>query len=229
MKRRDSIKTLLVTSLASGLVLEGCLPKEKEIIYEKVWKYQYGRTPEEKKRDLELLNKTFFTKDEIQKIKTLANLILPPSPIGNIEQAEVIEFIEFIVKDVPSLKKTIRNGLYWIDDYCKNNFNKTFIESNQNEQKRVLDLVAFPKNNKTKEEIFFSTFRDLVITGYFTSEVGIKDLGYKGNQPNIWDGVPEEILKEHGLSYDKSWASKFIDQSKRNDVAVWDDKGNLIS
>ena len=80
MKRRDSIKTLLVTSLASGLVLEGCLPKEKEIIYEKVWKYQYGRTPEEKKRDLELLNKTFFTKDEIQKIKTLANLILPPSP-----------------------------------------------------------------------------------------------------------------------------------------------------
>ena len=85
------------------------------------------------------------------------------------------------------------------------------------------------KNNKTKEEIFFSTFRDLVITGYFTSEVGIKDLGYKGNQPNIWDGVPEEILKEHGLSYDKSWASKFIDQSKRNDVAVWDDKGNLIS
>ena len=55
----------------SGLVLEGCLPKEKEIIYEKVWKYQYGRTPEEKKRDLELLNKTFFTKDEIQQFKKL--------------------------------------------------------------------------------------------------------------------------------------------------------------
>ena len=150
------IALILVTSLASGLVLEGCLPKEKEIIYEKVWKYQYGRTPEEKKRDLELLNKTFLTKDEIQKIKTLANLILPPSPIGNIEQAEVIEFIEFIVKDVPSLKKTIRNGLYWIDDYCKNNFNKTFIESNQNEQKRVLDLVAFPKNNKTKDKKFYN-------------------------------------------------------------------------
>jgi len=93
MKRRDSIKTLIITSLGSSLVLEGCLPKEKEIIYKKVWKYQYGRTPEEKKRDLELLNKTFFTKDEMKKIKTLANLILPPSPIGNIEQAEVPEFI----------------------------------------------------------------------------------------------------------------------------------------
>ena len=229
MKRRDSIKTLLVTSLASGLVLEGCLPKEKEIIYEKVWKYQYGRTSEEKKRDLKLLNKTFFTKGEMRKIKTLANLILPPSPIGNIEQAEVPKFIEFIVKDVPSLQKTIREGLNWIDIYCKNNFNKTFIKSTQNEQKGIMDSVAFPENNKTKEEIFFSTFRDLVVTGYFTSEVGIKDLGYKGNQPNVWDGVPEEILKEHGLSYDGLWTSKFIDQSKRNDIAVWDDKGNLIS
>jgi len=72
MKRRDSIKTLIVTSLASGLVLEGCLPKEKEIIYENIWKYQYGRTAEEKKRDSELLNKTFFTKDEMEKINKIA-------------------------------------------------------------------------------------------------------------------------------------------------------------
>ena len=229
MKRRDSIKTLIITSLGSSLILEGCLPKEKEIIYKKVWKYQYGRTPEEKKRDLELLNKTFFTKNEMKKIKTLANLILPPSPIGNIEKAEVPEFIEFIVKDVPSFQKTIREGLNWIDVYCKNTFNNNFIESSENEQKKLLDTVAFPENDKTKEEIFFSTFRDLVVTGYFTSEVGIKDLGYKGNQPNVWDGVPKEILKEHGLSYDKSWESKFIDQSKRNDIAVWDDEGNLIS
>ena len=41
--------------------------------------------------------------------------------------------------------------------------------------------------------------------------------------------VPKEILKEHGLTYDKSWESKFIDQSKRNDIAVWDEEGNLIS
>ena len=229
MKRRDSIKTLIITSLASSLVLEGCLPKEKEIIYEKIWKYQYGRTPEEKKRDLELLNKTFFTKDEMIKIKKLANLILPPTPIGNIEKAEVPEFIEFIVKDVPSFQKKIRDGLNWIDDHSKKSFNKSFTSSTINEQKEILNSVAYPKNNKSKEEEFFSTFRDLVVTGYFTSEVGIKDLGYKGNQPNVWDGVPKEILKEHGLTYDKSWESKFIDQSKRNDIAVWDDEGNLIS
>ena len=67
------------------------------------------------------------------------------------------------------------------------------------------------------------------MTGYFTSEVGIKELGYKGNSPNVWDGVPQDVLDQSGLEYDKNWLDKFIDQSKRNDIAVWDDEGNLIS
>ena len=61
MNRRDSIKTIVISSLASGLLLEGCLPKEKKTIYENVWKYKYGRTPEELQRDLELLNQVFFS------------------------------------------------------------------------------------------------------------------------------------------------------------------------
>ena len=42
MNRRDSIKTMVITSLASGLLLEGCIQGEKEVIYENVWKYKYG-------------------------------------------------------------------------------------------------------------------------------------------------------------------------------------------
>ena len=41
------------------------------------------------------------------------------------------------------------------------------------------------------------------MTGYFTSEAGIKEIGYVGNQPNVWDGVPEDVLKAHGMSYDE--------------------------
>jgi hypothetical protein len=59
--------------------------------------------------------------------------------------------------------------------------------------------------------------------------MGIEDLGYIGNSPNIWDGVPEEVLKEHGLSYDQEWLSKCVDQSKRDVLAEWDEEGNLIS
>ena len=98
----------------------------------------------------------------------------------------VPEFIEFIVKDVSSFQKKIRDGLNWIDDHSKKSFNKSFIDSTINEQKEILNSVAYPKNNKSKEEEFFSTFRDLVVTGYFTSEVGIKD----------FEILPKDICKK---------------------------------
>ena len=69
----------------------------------------------------------------------------------------------------------------------------------------------------------------MVVTGWFTSEVGMRDLGYKGNIPNVWDGVPEDILKDHDVSYDKEWIAKCVDQSKRNETAVWDEDGNLLT
>ena len=81
MNRRDSMKTIVIGSLASGLVLEGCLPKEKEAIYKNVWKFKYGRTPEELQRDLELLNQVFFSKEEMNTIRVMANLIVPPTAL----------------------------------------------------------------------------------------------------------------------------------------------------
>ena len=229
MNRRESLKTLVIGSLASSLVLEGCLSKEKKIIYENVWKYKYGRTPEELERDLKLLNQVFFSKEELNIIRVLANLIVPPTNEGNIDQAEVPEFIEFIVKDTPSFQEVLRDGLKWLDTTSNENFGEIFVSCSEINQKSILDKVAFATGKKNKEEAFFSTIRNLVITGYFSSEVGIKDLGYKGNQPNVWDGVPEEILKEHGFSYEKDWNYKFLDPLKRNDIAEWDEYGNLIT
>ena len=46
---------------------------------------------------------------------------------------------------------------------------------------------------------FFNKIRDLTAIGFFTSKMGIEDLGYKGNTPNQWKGVPPEILKQYGL------------------------------
>ena len=229
MNRRDSIKTMVITSLASGLLLEGCIQGEKEVIYENVWKYKYGRTPEELQRDLEILNQVFFSKEEINTIRVLAHLIVPPTKEGNIDQAEVPEFIEFIVKDTPSYQKDLREGIFWIDKTSMENFEKKFVNCKVEDQKSILDKVAFPKDKKTKEETFFSNMKNLVITGYFSSEVGINDLGYKGNQPNFWDGVPEDIMKEHGFSYDRDWKYTFVDPMTRNDLAEWDENGNLIT
>ena len=68
-----------------------------------------------------------------------------------------------------------------------------------------------------------------MIIGYFKSAIDIEELGYVGNSPNVWDGVPQDVLEDHGLAYDPECIAKCIDQEKRNDVAQWDNEGNLIS
>tara|TARA_B100000886_G_scaffold318466_1_gene258506 strand:+ start:4495 stop:5193 length:699 start_codon:yes stop_codon:yes gene_type:complete len=232
MNRRDSIRSLFLGSIAGGLALESCITEPDIEINKKIWEYQYGRTPEEQAYDENLLGQQFFEKSEIIKIKRLANLILPPNENGNIEEAKVPEFIEFMAKDFPSIQTKMRGGLMWLDTQTNKKFGKNFISCSVDEQHQILDKIAYPNpnsNEQNQEVQFFTLTRNLVMTGYFTSEAGIKELGYMGNQPNVWDGVPEDVLKDHGMSYDKSWIPKFVDQSKRHDLAQWDEEGNLIS
>ena len=62
--------------------------------------------------------------------------------------------------------------------------------------------IAYPK--KAKPEMhqgvaFFNLMRNLTATGFFTTKMGINDLGYVGNAPNKWEGVPADVLKQYGM------------------------------
>jgi hypothetical protein len=48
---------------------------------------------------------------------------------------------------------------------------------------------------------FFSLLRDLTATGFYTSEMGVKDIGYAGNKPTQWNGVPDDVLRQYGMAY----------------------------
>ena len=65
MKRRDSIKTIILSSIGASLTLEGCISPLNENVSEKIWEYRYGRTPYEKERDKKFLNSQFFNKSEL--------------------------------------------------------------------------------------------------------------------------------------------------------------------
>ena len=238
MKRRDSIKTILLSSIGASLSLESCISPAGESIGNKVWEYQYGRTPYEKSRDDKFLNSIFFNKSELRTIEKIANIIIPPNQYGTINDAGVVEMIEFIAKDwsTPAHnnygENVLRRGLIVFDELFNKNFNKDLINCSDDEIKLIFDKISFQDN--ISEELsetasLFATYRYMVVTGWFTSEVGMRDLGYKGNIPNVWDGVPDDVLKDHSVSYDKEWLDKCVDQSKRNETAEWDDEGNLLT
>lgn len=234
MKRRDSIKNMTLASFGASIFLESCYDISKEKIVRSLTRYEYGRTPEEKLYDDKLFEQKFFSNDELLTLDKLCNLIIPPNDFGSIKEAEVVQLIEFMAKDIPSYQEPLRKGLSWINNESNNRFNNLFIDIPYSSQKEILDEIAYYDPNKNMNDLpepvqWFNLLRNLTMTGYFTSEVGIKELGYKGNTPNVWDGVPQNVLDQYGLSYDKDWLDKCIDQSKRNDTAIWDKEGNLIS
>ena len=195
----------------------------------------FGRTPEEKELIEKLNAEQFLNEHELATITVLCNLILPPlEPYGGIVEAEVPELIEFMAKDIPELQTLLRGGLMWLDHKSNTVFELEFKSAAEDQQKQILDEIAFydpytPMDQQALEIQFFSLMRNLTLTGYYTSKVGIEELGYKGNMPNIWDGVPQEVLDQHGVSYDEEWLSKCVDQSRRGIVAEWDEDGNLLT
>ena len=240
MDRRKSLKAIILGAGAAstGLVFDGCKLEGEPTVEENIAKGAekfFGRTPEELALIAKLNAEQLFNAHEMETITILSIIILPPKePHGGPIEAEVPEFIEFIAKDYPEMQDTLIGGLMWLDHKCNTLFEVEFKSATIAQQKQLLDTIAFhdpeiPLDEQPLEIQIFHIMRGLTVTGYYTSKVGIADLGYKGNMPNVWDGVPEDVLEQHGVAYDPEWIAKCVDQSKRGDIAEWDENGNLLT
>ncbi len=203
MNRRESIKTLTIGSLSAGLLADACTPATKEAAQTAGPAPQAGRQPFETERDQKLDADRFFTTQEMACITLLSNIIIPKDTrSGSASDAKVPEFIEFIVKDMPDHQVPMRGGLRWLNLRSMNLFGKAFDEVTHDEQMKMVDEIAWPEKASSQVAqgvAFFNRMRDLTATGFFTSEIGVKDLGYAGNKPNKWEGVPDDVLKQYGL------------------------------
>lgn len=237
MDRRDSLRSILLGSVAGGLALHGCKPSDSDALDSGANSEEilFGRTPEEKEQIAKLNAEQFFNSHELETLTVLSLLILPPNAeFGGPIEADVPEFMEFMAKDIPELQGTLRGGLMWLDHKCNTDYGVEFKLAEPSQQMAIMDAIAFydssvPMSEQALEIQFFSLVRNLTVSGYYTSKVGIAELGYKGNNPNVWDGVPQEVLDKHGMAYEEEWLSKCVDQSKRNDIAQWDENGNLLT
>jgi len=234
MNRRDNLKLLFAGSMASGFLLTNCKPEDKaaDLSPQISGGTMGGRTEAENIRDQKLLSETFFTEEERKKLDVLVNIIMPAGQdSGSATDAGVPDFIEFMMKDYIAYQTPMRGGLMWLDHYSDDNYGKTFLELSETERMEIIDLIAWPEKAKPEMEggvKFFNMLRNLTSTGYFTSEIGFKYLGYVGNRPNVWDGVPTEVLQKHGFAYEEKYMALYLKPEERATVAVWDEEGNLI-
>jgi gluconate 2-dehydrogenase gamma chain len=206
MDRRKYLKTLAAGAITTGVILEACEPKSTEK-KEVAAAPTFDRTPEELAHYNKLMAEKFFTEHEMKTISTLADIIIPKDEkSGSATEAGVPDFIEFIVKDMPHHQIPMRGGIKWLDIECNKRFEKSFIECSAEQKLQVVDDIAFPEEAKPGMQqgvAFFNLMRDLTATGFYTSKMGIADIGYMGNQPNQWDGVPQDVLDQYGMKYDE--------------------------
>jgi gluconate 2-dehydrogenase gamma chain len=205
MNRRKSLKVIGIGTLSASVFLDACKPKEKE--EKKASVIDNGASDDrqalEAERDKKLNAETFFTPHEMATITLLGDIIIPKDDrSGSASDAGVPAFIEFIVKDRPENQIPMRGGLRWLDLQCLRQYNNAFVDCSKEQQLEMVEQIAYPDNAKQEMKqgvAFFDRMRDLTATGFFTSKIGIDDLGYVGNRPNKWEGVPLEIVKQYGL------------------------------
>jgi gluconate 2-dehydrogenase gamma chain len=208
MKRRDSLKAITLSSLGfAGLnpqisAAESIMPPDV-----KPAKIPGGRQKFEAERDAKLNADKFFTPHELKTVTVLGDIIIPAdAKSGSASQAGTPAFIEFMIKDQPQWQTPMRGGLRWLDNVCTKRFGKKFADCLKAQQIEIVDEIAYPgkaKPDMSQGVAFFNMMRGFVATGFFTSQMGIKDLGYVGNTPNQWEGVPADVLKQYNLSYDE--------------------------
>jgi len=226
MNRRDSLKALAVGTVSVGTLITACDKKEEAQSAGEGKAGVYGRTAEEKLIDEKLHAEKFFNPAELATITILCDIIIPrDEKSGSASDAKVPEFIEFIVKDQPRYKIPIRGGLKWLDVKSLKLFKTSFAEASKTQQIELVDLIAFPEKAAPENAAgvsFFNTIRNLTATGFFTSKEGIEDMQYKGNQPNAWDGVPDDVLKQYGLEYDAKTIAECLKAEDRGKIMTWD-------
>ena len=202
MDRRKSIKAMILGTVSTAVLVEACKSSATTVAEVNM----DDRMQEEKDYLVKVkAQPNFFTEHEMATITLLSDIIIPKDAVsGSATDAKVPEFIEFIVKDMPDHQVPMRGGLKWLDLHSYKKHAKAFTECSSKEQIGIVDEIAYPQ--KAAPELaqgvsFFNKIRDLVTTGFYTAEIGVKDLGYMGNVPNIWAGVPDDVLKQHGLAY----------------------------
>jgi gluconate 2-dehydrogenase gamma chain len=207
MNRRESLKALGVTGLSAGVLVEACKdkPDTNEAVTPGASKDDANadRLPNEIEREKGLADEKFFTAAEMSTITVLADIIIPKDDrSGSASDAGVPDFIEFIVKDMPDHQVPMRGGLRWIDTICLKRHEKPFKDCSKEQQLKLVDEIAYPDQAKPDMQqgvAFFNRMRNLTASGFFSSKIGMADVGYMGNQPNKWEGVPADIIKQYGL------------------------------
>ncbi len=147
----------------------------------------------------------FFTALEWRTVRVLADIVIPKDATsGSATDAGVPQFMDFVMVEYPGNQARMRDGLGWINAESRLRFGVPFPDAKVADRIAIVEDVAWPARAKREHQQgvrFFSAFRDLTASGFYTSRMGVKDIGYRGNVPQAaWNGCPAAAEKHIGVA-----------------------------
>jgi gluconate 2-dehydrogenase gamma chain len=121
----------------------------------------------------------FFTASEYEVVERLAAIIIPSDGTPGATEAGVAEFIDFMVASDPEAQYPFRMGLAWLNAHSERIAGKKFLQLSGEQQMSVLEPLGFKDKARPGEDDgrrFFSLIREYTVTGFYTSEIGFKEL-----------------------------------------------------
>lgn len=145
----------------------------------------------------------YFQPDEWRTIRVMVDIIIPAdAKSGSATAAGVPQYMDFFCTEYPSYS-WMREALRWFDGFAYNSYRKSFYRCSDAERRALFDQVAWPAKAapQVREGVtHFNRLRDFTASGFFSSQMGVKDIGYQGNVAiPRWDGCPQEALKHLGV------------------------------
>jgi len=178
ISRREILKSLSVSAFAGSVL---------RVIPAAAAEHAHSMVMEEKKRASGSYAPKFFSARQYKTIQALCQAIIPAdAEAGGAIEAGAPEFIDLLTSENPEYQLSLGGGLMWLDSTCIDRNGKAYLDCTPAQQKEILDLIAYRKNAVADPSVsqgveFFAILRNLTADGFFTSEIGIKYLGYIGN------------------------------------------------
>ena len=201
LSRRDALAAMGVASLAAAL---GTTPETVEAAMKVAQAAAQPQQGLQQQPVPGVYKPRFFRPHEWRTVRVLADLVIPRDErSGSATDAGVPEFMDFIMNDRPGMQAGMRGGLRWLDNHSNRRFGKRFIEVTAVQRTSILNEIAIPA--RARPEVshgvsFFTSFRDLTAGGFWSSRIGVRDIGYIGNQFAQWNGCPPAALQRLGVS-----------------------------
>ena len=215
MNRRDALKTASLASLATALdltppQLQRALDHMATLAGSRELHGDREDALREPAENQSQYAPKFFTGAEWRLVRMLANHVIPrDARSGSATDARVPEYMDFLLSDreaSEASKVAMRGGLAWMNQEARRRFGTAFVAATDVQRRQILDDIAWPARAKpefSQGVAFFTRFRDLTASGFFSSQMGWNDLRYVGNVAlPSWDGCPPAALQKLGVSYD---------------------------